>query len=1152
MTRTLLVTSLAILFAMVIGCSGNTGSPVVPNNSNNIENNPNDQVDLTTPDQPSAQYEMTEGHSLFGYYEISINPDTYEVEFVPLRTSEMHLNLVPMLEGASMNIGLAGPPSVSNGVLTVDIIMTHPFPGKDNFSGFDVKGIFISNGSETGFSDPAIKIAGPHETRLINADGFTRWWNPAEFMGSGILGYQDGKLGSVMEPSMAATLNGYKLFADGLGAVDSLADLDPATRALFRAGESNTRSYQISLASGLKFNYAVDCSWASPTVKPPVNLPDDFPMEANQAEPWNIQVVEDNNTLWFADDEHGGNVSYTLTVKDWQGMDGNGVLMIESPGLFSDSALGPDEVLDGAGIYHFNFILPELASADDLDVLISVAVKDGNYDPGLTGVDAALKGYHRHITDVSPTNPIFNQPPVALMEATTTTEIYTGYSVKFDASASYDSDGLITDYQWDFNGDGIYGDTYASGNDISPSKIYQNPGTYLVKLKVIDDKSTSATSDPVTVIVTLETNDPPVAIAEATSETNILEDNTISFDASASYDVDGVITNYQWDFNGDGLFGDPYNGDPMTPTAMFANPGVFMVDLRVVDDEGGVDTLDTKIEVNIEDVPNVGPTASAEATTSTDINLCGQIDFDATASMDSDGSIAEYLWDFNGDGTYGDAYTGDPSMPTAMFNTPGSFDVMMKVVDDEGAEDMIDAPIPVMITNDLPVAGATSDVTDIYGGDSVTFDATSSSDANSACGDSVVDYSWDFDGDGVFEDSYDSGDDINPVKMYSSNGTFEVSLRVTDSFGGEDDLDTPITINVQNHPPIGCVEITSEMPYMFETDIDFSAQCSEDPDGSITNYEWDLNVDGSYEETGMNVQYYFADAGVYTMQLRLTDNESAQSLLTDPFQFTIFDDTNMPPEITSVNHSRTTSQVNNNDEAVSLSVDFTDPIPPGDTHTFLWTCADGSFDDPTSATPIWYPDGTGAYKTQITVKVTDGLGMFDEGTCNQWVTTLAVANSNPNSTDEMLLSATLQTIYGVGPINPTSYSATNFGGDGNVVYLNFWATWCGPCVSEMPTLKNIYHTYKSYDFVQFFCDEDGSEDEAWVTNWNSNNGYTEDDCTAWVIQCGTYYQQNAPWAGAGFYIPLHVLADRDGQVRWSQFGSLSSEALLTNKIDELI
>jgi len=46
---------------------------------------------------------------------------------------------------------------------------------------------------------------------------------------------------------------------------------------------------------------------------------------------------------------------------------------------------------------------------------------------------------------------------------------------------------------------------------------------------------------------------------------------------------------------------------------------------------------------------------------------------------------------------------------------------------------------------------------------------------------------------------------------------------------------------------------------------------------------------------------------------------------------------------------------------------------------------------------------------------------------------------------------------------------------GKAVLLNFWATWCGPCRAEMPSLNNLYNEYKDKDFVVLAVSVDTSE-----------------------------------------------------------------------------
>lgn len=59
--------------------------------------------------------------------------------------------------------------------------------------------------------------------------------------------------------------------------------------------------------------------------------------------------------------------------------------------------------------------------------------------------------------------------------------------------------------------------------------------------------------------------------------------------------------------------------------------------------------------------------------------------------------------------------------------------------------------------------------------------------------------------------------------------------------------------------------------------------------------------------------------------------------------------------------------------------------------------------------------------------------------------------------------------------------------NGKVVFLNFWATWCPPCVAEMPSIQNLYDSLKN-DNVAFVLIAD--ENKRTVQNFMKKNRFT--------------------------------------------------------------
>jgi hypothetical protein len=458
----------------------------------------NTPVTPSQPTHPVSASVQKQPHSLWGLWQITADPIANTLTAIPLRTGNMHVNALVLLEPpAGLRLKISNLVFIDK-ICDVDVTLIHPYPGLSQYIGFDVAGILISKGTLAGFHDPDLIMPAPGDVRLLNADGYSRWWNPVEFSdpGAPIFRYKDGLLGNKNSTAhFDCTLNGYKLFTDELDKTADVLTLDPTSRIPFTDGSSNSRHYKIDFTSGLVFNYAVDASWQLPSGTPPFS-PDQYAPAANKPEAWAVSVSELENTLFNDNATSGGKLSLQIDVFDHYNA-GLNTVWVDSPGNFDPvTAAIPSGGGSGFSTYIIN-IATATPAPDSIDILIGVECEETGY-AGLLP-DKPVTSYFVHTSKVSASS---QNGPHALMHATTATDINLCDSVSFDASDST-GDSPLT-FEWDFNGDGVYDgpeDTY-TGSSIAPTHQFTSLGTFNVTVKV-SNLSGSDISDPVAVNVTL-------------------------------------------------------------------------------------------------------------------------------------------------------------------------------------------------------------------------------------------------------------------------------------------------------------------------------------------------------------------------------------------------------------------------------------------------------------------------------------------------------------------------------------------------------------------------------------------------------------------------------------------------------------------------
>lgn len=328
------------------------------------------------------------------------------------------------------------------------------------------------------------------------------------------------------------------------------------------------------------------------------------------------------------------------------------------------------------------------------------------------------------------------------------------------------------------------------------------------------------------------------------------EEVTLSAEPSSA--GDGTIQSYSWDLNGNGQFGQ--TGKVQTKT--YNSDEAQDIYLRVIDSAGARAYAQEVVQVQSVNQP---PTASFTITPSSPAPN-ETITLDGSGSSD-DGSISKYEWDLDDDGTF--EKTGS-SIQTS-FSSSGEMPVKLRVTDDAGNTNSVVKDVSVSAGSETPTADFDYSPRTPASGETVTFDATSSTADTT-----IKSYDWDVTADGNYNKQGQT------ITQSFETGEVQVKLRITDDMGQTDTTSKTVSIGSSETPPTAAFDFSPASPTAGQA-ISFDASASTD-DGTIKSYEWDFNDDGTIEQTGVETNYTFDTSGEYPVTLRVTDDADQSAM----------------------------------------------------------------------------------------------------------------------------------------------------------------------------------------------------------------------------------------------------------------------------------
>lgn len=231
--------------------------------------------------------------------------------------------------------------------------------------------------------------------------------------------------------------------------------------------------------------------------------------------------------------------------------------------------------------------------------------------------------------------------------------------------AAHDPDGSVHSFAWDFDGDGKTDLVSIEGGNVSHT--YDKPGTYLAKVRVLDngDRSAFATAE-------VAVGGPSAAVSLDASFSSLTAPATVTYTTNVS----GIVpVAYEWDFDADGIL-DAASVVSNSATATYRIATSFIARSYVIDREGRRFRADGPALV-------ISPGAAPPTITSfTSTAASGTIPLSVVLSVVAAGAT-RIEWDVDGDGRF-DLDSGATSAILQQYQRVGTFTAMVRVTNAAG------------------------------------------------------------------------------------------------------------------------------------------------------------------------------------------------------------------------------------------------------------------------------------------------------------------------------------------------------------------------------------------------------------------------------------------------------------------------------------